>query len=262
MRKAVKNKKKTNLIIIVSLVAVLLTVLLIFIIKPFYSYSSRIKNVKKVTNDGYPVMGWIRVQGTNIDYPVLYSMDSNFPLEDVDIDFAWTNSDSMSLNPRVIVSGHNIRNVSKHPLVNEKSFNNFENLPSFLYYDFVKKNKYIQYTIDGKEYMYAIYAVSMIPEDTFSYDETMTKSNKKKYIKDTIDVSYFKFNIDVDSDDQLITLVTCTRFYGDTQTLIKVDGRLLRDGEKIRNYKVTKNKNYSEVEKTMEGEEENVEEKA
>ena len=103
MRKAVKNKKKINLIIIVSLVAVLLTVLLIFIIKPFYSYSSRIKNVKKVTNDGYPVMGWIRVQGTNIDYPVLYSMDSNFPLEDVDIDFAWTNSDSMSLNPRVIV---------------------------------------------------------------------------------------------------------------------------------------------------------------
>ena len=40
-----------------------------------------------------------------------------------------------------------------------KSFNNFENLPSFLYYDFAKDNKYIQYSDEKNNYLYKIYAI-------------------------------------------------------------------------------------------------------
>ena len=124
-----------------------------------------------------------KVQGTNIDYPVLYAQDSNYSLNDVDISFAWTNSSSTTLNDRVILHGHNIRNVSSKPLLNEKEFNDFEHLPSFLYYSFVKQNKYIQYTINNKNYLYKLYAVSMMDESEFYYDENMDSKTKKAYIK-------------------------------------------------------------------------------
>ena len=56
--------------------------------------------------------------------------------------------------------------------------------------------------------------------------------------------------------------MTCTRFYGvDKHVQLYVTGRLLRKNEKMKNYKVYKNKNYEEIENILRGdldEEENV----
>lgn len=253
-----KKKKKSIislsiLIIVILVLALLLTIYNIF--KSEYKVSDRTAQIKQTMEDGYPVMGWLRVKGTSIDYPVLYAQDDNYDLNDVDIDFTWTNSSSTTLNNRVIIHGHNIRNISSKPLLNQKNFNNFENLPSFLYYNFVKDNKYMQYTINNKNYLYKIYAVSMISENEFSYDENMDKKTKTEYINKTIDDSYFDFDIDVNNNDNLITLVTCTRFFGEKSTIIKVDGRLLRKNEKVRDYKVSKKDSYNKIENTMKGDE-------
>ena len=254
-----KDNKKTFPIIIALIFLIIITIVLIYIkVVPLYSVSDRVQALEKKQREDDTVLGWLKVQGTNIDYPVVYSETEKFENEEYDYDYLWTNSDSEKLNSRVIIWGHNIRNVSPHPLINEKTFNYFENLPSFLYYDFVKDNKYIQYTIDGKNYLYKIYAVSMVDKNEFSNNEYMIGKDKKKYIDQTLKESYFNFDARVGEKDDLITLATCTRFLGNDVLIIKVDGVRVKDNEKIKNYKVTKNnKNYSEIEKIMKGDDEN-----
>ena len=242
-----KKKKKQVLVAAILLITLLIIGLIISFTNMFkssYKVSDRTLKVREKSSEGYPVMGWVRVQGTNIDYPVLYAQDSNYSLNDVDISFAWTNSSSTTLNDRVILHGHNIRNVSSKPLLNEKE---------------LKQNKYIQYTINNKNYLYKLYAVSMMDESEFYYDENMDSKTKKAYIKESIEDSYFNFDIDVNSSDKLITLVTCTRFFGQKGTIIKLDARMVREDEKVRNYKVSKNDSYKKIEDTMKGDENNEE---
>ena len=124
-----KKKKKQVLVAAILLITLLIIGLIISFTNMFkssYKVSDRTLKVREKSSEGYPVMGWVRVQGTNIDYPVLYAQDSNYSLNDVDISFAWTNSSSTTLNDRVILHGHNIRNVSSKPLLNEKEFNDFD----------------------------------------------------------------------------------------------------------------------------------------
>ena len=99
----------------------------------------------------------------------------------------------------------------------------------------------------------------MMDESEFYYDENMDSRTKKAYIKESIEDSYFNFDIDVNSSDKLITLVTCTRFFGQKGTIIKLDARMVREDEKVRNYKVSKNDSYKKIEDTMKGDENNEE---
>lgn len=258
MNKKKRNKKKYSLVI--TLIISILIIIIVIYTKtiPIYNVSDRTQILVKKQNEDDTVFAWLKVQGTNIDYPIVYSDTEKFEQGEYDYDYLWTNSYSTKLNSRVIVWGHNIRNVSSKPLINQKDFNYFENLPSFLYYDFVKDNKYIQYTINGKNYLYKIYAVSMIDKSKFNHNEYMVEKEKKEYINQTIKESYFKFDVDIGKNPNLITLATCTRFFGNDVLVIKIDGVKVEDNEKIRNYKVTKNnKNYNKIEKIMKGDDKN-----
>lgn len=250
------SNKKVKILVCLCIIATIFFIVFLSFHK-YYKISDRVDKMKSKSD--YPVIGWIRVQGTNIDYPVLYANETGIDIYNVNSDysFAWRNVNTDTLNERTIVLGHNIRNVSSKPLKNEKKFNNFENIPSFLYYDFVKENKYIQYTVGKENYLFKIYSVYMTDSNDFNYSEYLEKTNKSNYIKDSKNKSYFDFDVDVNDTDKLISLVTCTRFYGSTSTSIVVDGRLVREDESIKNYSVKENKNYKEIKKIMEGDEEN-----
>ena len=62
----------------------------------------------------------------------------------------------------------------------------------------------------------------------------------------------YDIEVDVNSDDLLLTLFTCTRFYGaNTNYSFRVDARKLRDGERKVYAKVKKNSNYEKIEERM-----------
>ena len=252
-----KSSNKKVKILVCFLVIAIIFFIVFLSFRKYYKISDRVDKMKSKSD--YPVIGWIRVQGTNIDYPVLYANETGIDIYNINSDysFAWRNINTDTLNERTIVLGHNIRNVSSKPLKNEEKFNNFENIPSFLYYNFVKENKYIQYTVGKENYLFKIYSVYMTDSNDFNYSEYLEKTNKSNYIKDSKNKSYFDFDVDVNDTDKLISLVTCTRFYGSTSTSIVVDGRLVREDESIKNYSVKENKNYKEIKKIMEGDEEN-----
>lgn len=250
--------KKKKLIIVLVFAILLCSILLIFTLKDFYKISDRTAKVSEnIKKNEYPVLGWIKVQGTNIDYPVIYSKNVNINNIDVDYSFAWRNYNEDNSKNRLVLLGHNIRNISSNPLINQKEFNDFENLPSFLYYDFVKDNKYIQYSDEKNNYLYKIYSVYTLQDETVNYNELLDEESKEYYINESLKNSIYKFDVDVNKQDKLISLVTCTRFFGPMSSSIVVDARMVRKNEKIRNYEVKKNKNYKEIEKIMKGDDTN-----
>ena len=74
----------------------------------------------------------------------------------------------------------------------------------------------------------------------------------KKYIKESLNDSYFKYDVDVGEDDKIITLVTCTRFDGKLLNDFKIDAKLI-DKNKGYNYNVSEKKNYDYVKKILKG---------
>jgi len=132
----------------------------------------------------------------------------------------------------------------------------------FVYYDFAQKNQYIECTIDGKNYLYKIFGVRLLESySSIRTVNTLDYSNEdaKFYIYSVKKNSLYKYKVNVSSDDNFITLVTCTRFYGASKdAAMVVDARMVRKGEITKNYPVEKTDNYKKILKYMKGDEENV----
>lgn len=261
MRKKTKllisKKKKVFLIIGILSFLCLMAAIIFLLFYDYYPIESRIDKVEeyaKKDSDDYTTIGWLRVQGTNIDYPVIYAPSYDF--SGMTHNFLWNEVKSDELLNQVTVSGHNILNLSTNPLITNKNHKRFEQLMSFVYLDFVKDNKYVQYTVNGKDYLYKIFSVSF-PErsdiEKFTR-ENLSKKEMREYLDKSIDESIFDFDIDVNEGDKILSLVTCTRMFGHYNDIeFRVDARLVRNGELKSNYDVQKSKNYHEIEEIMKG---------
>lgn len=256
-----KNNKRRIILVFCTTLLLIGIILLIYLIgnllmdKEDYKIESRSEDILKYQEkqNNYSVEGWLRVQGTNIDYPVIYTSNT-LELNNIVEDFVWRLEEDENLLDRTVILGHNIRNVSSNPLITDKEHTRFEQLMSLVYYDFAKENQFIQYTKNGKDYIYKIFSVSFINDYDLRYSGYLSKNDLKEYIKQAIEDSYFKYDVEVDENDKIITLVTCTRFFsGNTSYQFKVEGKLLDEEEKLKLSKVTINDNYKEIEAIMKG---------
>ena len=148
---------KKKLIILVFVVVAIICCIKICIKKEYYKIIDRTGNVINMKENNDEVLGWLMVQGTDIDYPIINQTAVD---KDPDYDYLWKNTSDESIEEKVTIVGHNIRNVSKKPIVTKKGHTRFEQLMSFIYYDFAKNNEYIQYTVGKENYLYKIYAVT------------------------------------------------------------------------------------------------------
>lgn len=250
--------RKKMIFIAIGLVLVLI-IIIARLNKTIYKTEDRIQKIDNfISVEKEKAMAWVRVQGTNIDLPVMYYDDVE-DLSDPTYDIAWSYTYDEKLPNKSTVFSHNVLNVSSHPLISNKNHKRFEQLMSYIYIDFVKENKYIQYTINNKNYLFKIYGVSFIRTDDLNFENSnISKKDLNQYIKDVKKNSYFKYDVDVNSNDKLLSLVTCTRFFGaDDGYSFVVDARLLRENEKAKNYNVVENKSYNKIKKIMKGEKEN-----
>ena len=241
------KKKKNNNTIIYIIILFILIGLFAFIStnrKTFYSIkdrTSQIEEEKKKDTDKIKTVGWIRVQGTNIDTPIIsFTKLYDDRVDEIDREgYSYNYESKEVLFNKVNILGHNILNLSAHPRVKDKKFTRFEGLMAFVYLDFAKENKYIQYTIDGENYLYKIYSVRLYK--TYEKVETViektyTKDEIIDYIKTIKKDSLYDYDVELNRDDNLISLITCTRFFGadyDNAAFV-VDARMVRRGEKLR----------------------------
>lgn len=256
------KKKNVCGIIIISLIITITLVIYFIHNKPIYSISSRIDDVKdkkNIKDSKFKTIGWLRIQGTDIDYPIIYSPDENeaFPVELES--YVWSNNKDDKFHENILIEGHNIFNLSSKPKKHSKLFKRFEELMAFMYYDFAKENQYIQLTIDGNDYLYKIFAVSFIDVSTSTFLPKLGKINDEEFVelkKITKENSLYDYDVDIKRDDKFISLSTCIRFYlNETEREYYVHGRLLRNDEKPIKYKVKKSKKYKEIEKLWEDDE-------
>ena len=267
-----KNKKrdvvKRHRIVFLLLMAILLVLIPIIVYRilnsgDYYKIESRVEKAKKektLEDPGFENIGWLSIQGTNIDYPLLYNSnrEAEFPVQVEK--YVWSFNYEKGFHNMIKITGHNVFNLSMHPEIKSNDFNRFEELMSFIYYDFAKENKYIQLTIDGKDYLYKIFSVGFISKlheiINFPLTDDYTAKEMKEQIKYFNETSLYDYKLDVDENDKLIYLTTCTRFIeADKSYSFYVAGRLVREDEKIDNYKVTKKDKYKEIENKLKGDE-------
>ncbi len=264
-----KIKHKAGLIICLMFAAVigliiLLTIKIVNSNNKLYKVESRVetlKNVKPIENSNFKTIGWLKVEGTNIDLPIVYSDNDNedFPVQLES--FGWAKKKFDKNSTYFDITGHNIFNLSSTPKIKSDMFKRFEELMAFVYYDFAKDNEYIQLTVDNKDYIYKIFSVGFIDKSVASFfpiKSDIEKDDINELIKVFKEKSLYKYDISVNANDKIISLSTCTRFYGaNSDTEFYVVGRLIRDDEKINHYKVIKNKKYEQVLKKLKGDENN-----
>lgn len=254
--------KTTKLIIIISVVTTALVIMLVYLNKEdYYKVESRVDNVKtekQKDEKEYKTIGWIKVQGTNIDMPVVLfnKGEEDYPVEKEK--YSWIMKSNGKFNSKIDIMGHNIFNLSSLPSKNDNDFLRFEGLMAFVYEDFAKENKYIQLTMDNKEYVYKIFAVNFVDstEMFIKMTEDGTKDNIENQIKVFTKESIYDYDINVSKNDKIISLVTCTRFFGTNNIDFAVTGRLIRKNERMNNYSVKKNKNYKMLEEVWKNEKE------
>lgn len=251
MKKYKINKKR--FVIVIILVIILLSIIGIGIVRgieeliyePYYEIEKRDQNIKDTKYYDSQAYAWVRVQGTNIDTAVVHKTDEVDA--DIKIDYLWTSSNYEEGENRKVIYGHNVRNVSSYPELGNEDHFRFEQLMSFSYYDFAKENLYIQYNDGTGDSLYKIYAVSF-NDGHIEYGQSYDKETTAEYIENARYESLYDYDVLVDENDELISLITCTRYFGLMEkTQFRVDARKVRANEKIVQYEVTKTSNYNVI---------------
>lgn len=251
--KTKKKRNKKNSIIILGIVVIVLLAVAIVVFAfgtnknqkndtEYYHPESRYEKAAATIIEGTETKGWIMVQGTNIDYPVVEEKEVINGVKE----YAWLSDNYIEGENRMSIFAHNIRNVSSKPLISDPEHERFEQLMSFVYEDFAKENLYIQYSHDNQDDLYKIYAVGFYDGDYgLSYHHRVQKERIDNHIKESKKTSIYDYDVDVNTNDELLSLITCTRFFGaDELTVFRIDARKVREDEKIEKYSVQTNKNY------------------
>ncbi len=180
-----------------------------------YQVSTKLAEVLPLNPD---IVGWVKIPGTVIDYPIVCG-DDNVLYLDHDYQGKKNKSGAIMMDFRnlgkvdgrhSILYGHNMKNGTM-----------FHNLRYYKDKSFAKKNSLITVeTLTGTS-QWKVF--SCYVSDTNFYFIQTDFANDKEYagFLDKIqDKSKFDFGIDVQSDQQILTLVTCSYEFNDARFVV------------------------------------------
>ncbi len=196
------------------------------------------QKVKELNSD---MVGWIRIEGTKIDYPVLQSPDDpNFYLtHDFDkkksaygAPYVAEECDLTQDCPNILIYGHHMKNGSM-----------FAALDGYLDESFYEENPIVQFdTLDeyGDYQVMAVFAMSAVEQDNplYTWISAGSEDAFNHYVSYVKAQSVYDTGVDAQWGDHLLSLITCEYTHQ--------DGRLIVVAKKIE----------KETEETAEEEEE------
>lgn len=162
--------------------------------------------------------GWITIENTNIDYPILQGEDNDYYLSR-DINKEYLKSGSIFLDYRnnnfddknTVIYGHSMRNGTM-----------FGQLKYFKESGALDENKYIYIlSPEGKTLKYEIFSV-YTSDINDNYIETSFNSDEeyKEFLDKICEKSLFPVTIDISTEDKILTLSTCSYEYENARTVI------------------------------------------
>ena len=245
-----KNRKKVkiyNILIIVSAIACVISGY--FLIKYlyldpkqndelyddlrniYYSRENKEENLDELRKINSDIIGWIRIENTPVDYPVLESENylyKNYKGEYSRYGSIFTdNSTQLDKNPQnIILHGHHMNNGSM-----------FASICDFANLTFYKANPTFKFdTIygKGKWKIISVFKTNTDPEqgELFNYlisDFGTKKDNFLEYIYQVRLRSIIDMPVDINEDDKIVTLSTCSYELKDFRTVVVA--RKVRENE-------------------------------
>lgn len=177
--------------------------------------TERMLQLEELQKENEEIIGWLEIEGTNINYPVLQTSDNDYYLTHnykkekastgslfLDKDFDLINGSS-----NYLIYGHR----NKNGLM-------FEDLMKYAKEDFYKEHTKVRFTTNKEDGIYEILAVfySRVyyksEQNVFRYYYFVNANNEEEYndfVNNAKKVSLYDTGITASFGDQLLTLSTC-----------------------------------------------------
>lgn len=156
-------------------------------------------------------MGWLRIDGTGIDYPVMQSKDEpdfylkhNFSKEYSRFGIPYMQANCGLSADNIIIYGHNIKSKSM-----------FNELTRYKDKDFYTAHKYITFDTLDEQRTYAVIAVFKTvaySDKGFKYYDFVnanTEGEFNDYVAKCKSLSFYETGVTAEYGDKLLTLSTC-----------------------------------------------------
>lgn len=172
------------------------------------------------------IVGWISVDGTKVDNPILQADNNAFYLNhNFKDDYSRAGSifmdyrnDVMHMNRNTILYGHAMKNGTM-----------FGSLKNYLKQDYAKAHRTIYLDTLYEGYDVEVFAAYETTID-FYYIETEFQTDEafSHFIEEVNKRSVIKMGVEVSVDDQIVTLSTCKDFFASNEKRIVVQGKLVK----------------------------------
>lgn len=168
--------------------------------------------------------GWIKINNTNIDYSIVQGKDNSFYL-DKDINKNYLSSGYIFMNylnngfndENTILFGHHMRNKTM-----------FAQLEKYKEKEFFQNDNDIKIEVENDKVLtYKVFSVYVTDaNDNYIKTNFDNKSEYKEFLDKIKNKSIYKSDINVDENDKIITLSTCSYEFNDARMV--VHGKLLK----------------------------------
>ena len=178
-------------------------------------------------------VGWLRIQNTSLDIQVVQSKDNDYYLKRdfyknsnrYGCPFMDYKNNPNELDDNTLIYGHHMSDGSL-----------FSNLDGYKTLEGYRESPRIEFSTLYKDYKFKVFAVflstsSPSTDNGFNYMITDFVSDDKftEFINEVRLRSIINTNVTVNSNDKIITLVTCAKDFDDARLVVM--GRMVRDNE-------------------------------
>ena len=169
-------------------------------------------------------VGWINVNNTNINYPVVQSTDNNYYLthsyDKKENEAGWVFLDYR--NNKDFTSKNNI--IYAHSRLDKTMFGSLSKVLKQSWYK-DKSNHIIRLSTPTEDSLWQIFSVYVIKEETYYITTSWSSDTEYLNFLNTIkERSKYNFNTELNTDDKILTLSTC---YSDTERTV-VHAKLIK----------------------------------
>ena len=172
------------------------------------------------------LVGWLTIQGTKVDYPVVQKTEDNdYYLNhsfDGSEDSAGTiyvdyRSDIVNPTTNTMVYGHNMKNGTM-----------FGSLKNYLQEDFFKEYRYIQFNTIYEHRLYQVVSVGLSEvayqdENSYRYYNFIQANNMEEwqeFVDNVNSLAIYQSDVTLEPSDEILTLSTCNSYTEDGRLFI------------------------------------------
>lgn len=165
-------------------------------------------NFGELTIKNPDTIGWLKVNGTQIQYPVVKGKDNSYYLTH-SFDNSYNKAGCLFADYRnkidetdknIIIYGHNRKDGtmfgSLREILNEEWYNN-------------KENRKIMFFTQNEKSIYEVFSVYRVKKEDYYIQTAFTDSSYSKFLEIIKNRSIKDFEVDITSKDKILTLSTC-----------------------------------------------------